>query len=249
MVSDVLLDSNGVYPIYKSRAPECAQQLKDEHMTLMKTPAALALTGVLALTACETIQDPNNPNRNTQQGALIGAATGIAVGILAGDDPEERRRGALLGAVVGGGGGALIGQRLDQQEVALRQSLGGNVGITNTGSELIVSLPQDILFATDSSTLTGGLQSDLNALANNLNQYPNTTVNVIGHTDNVGDAGYNDGLSTRRATAVANVLLNAGVSSGRINAFGRGEAQPIATNLTDEGRAQNRRVEIVITPI
>jgi outer membrane protein OmpA-like peptidoglycan-associated protein len=218
-------------------------------MTFRKTPLALAMTGVLALTACETITDPNNPNRNTQQGALIGAAAGIVTGVISGGTPEERRRRAALGAVIGGGGGALIGQNLDQQEADLRAQMGNNVSIQNTGSELIVTLPQDILFATGSAQLTGSLQSDLQALAQNLNQYPNTNVNVIGHTDNVGEAGFNQSLSSQRANSVSNVLINSGVSSGRINAFGRGEDQPISTNLTTEGRQQNRRVEIIITPV
>jgi outer membrane protein OmpA-like peptidoglycan-associated protein len=218
-------------------------------MTFRKTPLALAMTGVLALTACETITDPNNPNRNTQQGALIGAAAGIVTGVISGGTPEERRRRAALGAVIGGGGGALIGQNLDQQEADLRAQMGNNVSIQNTGSELNVTLPQDILFATGSAQLTGSLQSDLQALAQNLNQYPNTNVNVIGHTDNVGEAGFNQSLSSQRANSVSNVLINSGVSSGRINAFGRGEDQPISTNLTTEGRQQNRRVEIIITPV
>ena len=218
-------------------------------MTVIKTPLALATASILAITACQPLQDPNNPNRNAQQGALIGAAAGALAGIAAGDNEEERRRGAVLGAALGAGGGALIGQRLDRQEAALRAQLGSNVGIRNTGSELIVTLPQDILFATDSAQLTGSLQSDLIALARNLNEYPNTTVNVIGHTDSTGDAGYNQGLSQRRAQAVAGVLISGGVSGSRINAFGRGESAPVASNDTAVGRQQNRRVEIVITPI
>lgn len=218
-------------------------------MTVIKAPFAWATASVLAISACAPLTDPNNPNRNTQQGALIGAAAGALVGVAAGDDPEERRRGAAIGAAVGAGGGALIGQRLDRQEAALRASLGSNVGITNTGEQLIVTMPQDILFATDSATLTGSLQSDLRALATNLNQYPNTTVNVIGHTDSTGDASYNQGLSQRRAQAVASTLVSSGVASSRINAFGRGETSPVASNDTAIGRQQNRRVEIVITPI
>ncbi len=216
---------------------------------MLKTPLSILAVSTLALTACTDLQDPNNPNRNTQQGALIGAGLGALAGIARGDDPEGRRRGAVLGAALGGGAGALIGRQLDEQEAALRSQLGSNVGITNTGQELIVTLPQDILFATDSATLTGALQSDLFALASNLNQYPNTRVNVVGHTDNVGDAGYNQGLSERRARAVANTLINAGVSSGRITAFGRGETSPVADNLTPAGRQANRRVEIIITPL
>ncbi|MFQ6554071.1 OmpA family protein [Aestuariibius insulae] len=217
-------------------------------MASIKTPFILATAGTLALTACAPLTDPNNPNRNTQQGALIGAVGGAVIGGQIGDSEEERRRNAVAGAVLGGGGGALVGNRLDQQEAALRAQLGNQVDVRNTGEQLIVTLPQDILFATDSANLRPDLQRDLRALASNLQQYPNTRVNVIGHTDNVGEAAYNQGLSERRARSVANVLINSGVSSSRIAATGRGESQPVATNLTPEGRQQNRRVEVVITP-
>jgi outer membrane protein OmpA-like peptidoglycan-associated protein len=113
---------------------------------------------------------------------------------------------------------------------------------------LVVTLPQDILFATDSAVVRSGLQSDLGALARNLQDYPSTTVQVIGHTDNVGDAGYNQDLSSRRASSVSTILTANGVASYRIQSYGRGEDAPVATNLTPEGRAQNRRVEIIISP-
>ncbi|EAR49486.1 OmpA family protein, partial [Oceanicola granulosus HTCC2516] len=105
--------------------------------------------------------------------------------------------------------------------------------IDNTGDSLVVTLPQDILFDTDSATLSGSLQSDLNALARSLNNYPSTTITVIGHTDNTGEASYNQNLSRRRAQAVTSTLISSGVSAGRINTVGRGEDAPIATNLTE----------------
>lgn len=211
---------------------------------------ALSLTAAVALAACQptSLQDPNNPNRNAQQGALIGAATGALIGIARGDNAKERQRGAIIGAALGAGGGALVGNQLDKQEAELRSQMGNDVRITNTGDQLVVSLPQDILFATGSAQLTSRQQADLSTLAASLNRYPNTTVNVIGHTDNVGDASYNQGLSQRRAQAVSGVLIGAGVAPRRINAIGRGEDQPIASNYTPQGRAQNRRVDVVITP-
>ncbi|MFT5743446.1 MAG: outer membrane protein OmpA-like peptidoglycan-associated protein [Paracoccaceae bacterium] len=217
-------------------------------MTLSKFALAFAATSVLALGACDEMTDPNNPNRNTQQGAAIGAGLGALVGIATADSNADRRRGAVLGAVIGGGLGALGGASLDRQEAELRDTMGGNVGIINTGEQLIVTLPQDILFATDSSTLTGTMRGDLSALAASMNRYPDTTINVLGHTDNVGDAGYNQGLSARRAQAVTSVLINASVAPSRIRSIGRGEDAPIATNLTAAGRQQNRRVEIIIVP-
>lgn len=229
------------------RAVLPAKQPLDTEMTIAKFSLTAATLAVLAVSGCE-MTDPNNPNRNTQTGAAAGAALGALVGIAAGDTVEERRRGAVLGAIIGGGIGAIGGQQLDQQEAELRQQMGGQVGIVNTGSQLIVTLPQDILFATNSTSLTGSMQNDLYTLAGSLNRYPNTTVNVLGHTDNVGAAAYNLDLSQRRAQAVASVLINSGVSAARVRAIGIGEDRPIADNLTAQGRQQNRRVEIIITP-
>lgn len=217
-------------------------------MTLSKMSFAVALSGVMVLTACDEMNDPNNPNRNTQQGAAIGAGIGALIGIAAGDTAEERRRGAVVGALVGGGIGGIAGADLDRQEAELRQQLGSNAQIVNTGDQLIVTLPQDILFATNSTALTGALRSDLTALAASMNRYPNTTINVIGHADNTGGAAFNQDLSARRAQAVSSVLIQSGVAPVRIRSIGRGEDAPIASNLTPEGRALNRRVEITITP-
>ncbi len=220
-------------------------------MTFPRLSLTTALCGAIALSACTTgtFNDPNDPNRQAKQGALIGAGAGAVVGALMGNDPEERRRNAVLGAAIGGGGGAIIGNQLDKQEADLRAQMGNsNVNIRNTGDRLIVTLPQDILFPTDSATLRPDLQRDLRNVGQSLLAYPDTTVQVIGHTDNTGDAGYNLNLSRERAQSVANILMSEGVPSFRIQSIGRGEDQSIADNLTPEGRAQNRRVEIVILP-
>jgi outer membrane protein OmpA-like peptidoglycan-associated protein len=219
-------------------------------MTLMKFPLLVALTGTFVLAACT---DParlggtsNNPN--TQQGALIGATAGAVLGALSQSD-GNRADAALVGAVVGGALGAGVGYSLDKQEADLRAQLANeDVVITNTGDRLIVTLPQDILFATDSFAVRPDLQRDLNTVAGNLQAYPNSTIQIIGHTDSDGDADYNQGLSERRASSVSGVLLNAGVSPNRMQTVGRGENQPVASNLTPEGKALNRRVEIVILP-
>lgn len=216
-------------------------------MTLTKLPLVFAATSLMAVTACSGTGGPND-NQNTRGGAAIGAATGALIGALSGDDRGERQQRAVLGAIVGGGVGAGIGNALDQQEEELRRSLGSNASIVNNGQNLTVSLPNNVLFATDSAVVSGTSQSDLFAVAQSLNNNPNTTVSVIGHTDNTGDAAYNFDLSQRRAQAVTSVLISGGVAPSRIRSIGRGEDAPIATNLTAEGRAQNRRVEIVITP-
>nr|MDA3857755.1 OmpA family protein [Roseovarius sp.] len=157
-------------------------------------------------------------------------------------------KGAVIGGVLGAAGGAVVGSSLDRQAAELRQQLDNDVQITNTGDRLILTMPQDILFDVDSTTIYQGLRGDLLTVAQSLNSYPDTTVQVVGHTDSDGDAGYNQRLSERRANAVADVLLQGGVPSSRVRTFGRGENQPVASNLTAEGKRQNRRVEIVILP-
>lgn len=118
----------------------------------------------------------------------------------------------------------------------------------NHGSYLQVVLPEGILFSTDSAAVSGIAQNDLYAVARNLNEYPNSRVEVVGHTDNTGSASYNMDLSQRRAQSVAGILTAGGVAGSRIVAVGRGEDQPVASNATEQGRAQNRRVEILIRP-
>ncbi|MEJ6709489.1 MAG: OmpA family protein [Amylibacter sp.] len=206
-------------------------------------PLILASVAVFALAACD---DPSNPDyQKTRNGAAIGAAAGVASQILAGNSTSNVLKAGALGAVVG----AVIGNVLDKQEQDLRQDLeGSGATITNTGNELIVTLPEAITFATDSTSVRGSLQDDLAALANNLQEYPDSIVDVIGHTDSVGDETYNQNLSSRRAYAVESILLNNGVPNDRIRAYGRGETQSIASNETASGRAANRRVEIVIRP-
>ena len=208
--------------------------------------ATLATLGIVGLSACERVPGQTNTNRNT--GAAVGAVVGAVGGALSGDSTQESIENAAISAVVLGGVGAGIGTMLDRQEAELRNSVGGNIGIVNTGNELIVNLPNDILFAVDSATLTGTLQSDLLAVASSLNNFPDSRVTVEGHTDNTGSASHNLDLSQRRAQSVASVLISGGVAAARITTVGRGEDQPVASNLDSAGRAQNRRVEIIITP-
>lgn len=221
-------------------------------MSMSKTVLALGFGAVLTAAACTdpgTLGgDPNNPNQKRNQGALIGAGTGAVLGALLSGD-GDRGDGAVVGAVLGGAVGAGIGYSLDQQEADLRNQIGDDrVVITNTGDRLIVTLPQDILFATDSAVVQPTLRADLVSLAQNLQAYPESTVQIVGHTDSDGDASYNQNLSERRALSVTDILIGAGVAPSRLQAIGRGETQPVASNLTDAGKAQNRRVDIVILP-
>lgn len=193
--------------------------------------------------------DNVNSYEKTKQGAMIGGVLGAVGGLMTGDGKNKNER-ALRGAIFGSGAGALIGNQLDKQEADLRRTMGNeNVMIQNTGDRLIVTLPQDILFPVDSTELRRDLMQDLQALAQNLLAYPNTNVRVIGHTDNTGSASYNQSLSVGRADSVSRVLVRNGVNPGRIIAIGRGEDEPVASNLTASGRTQNRRVEIVILPL
>lgn len=209
----------------------------------MKHTLLLAGATSLALVGCSDTGPQMGDKAKT--GAAIGAAVGLISGITTDDDSNGKIKRAIVGATVGG----LIGNELDKQEAELREELGGSGAlITNTGSELIVTLPEAITFDTDSTAVRASLRNSLAQLAANLNRYPDTGVDVVGHTDNVGSADYNQNLSARRADAVTSILTANGVSFSRIRSYGRGESTPIASNDTATGRAQNRRVEIIITP-
>lgn len=205
----------------------------------------LAATAAVAILAGCTDPATGDLSR-AQTGALTGAIAGAVLGRNVGGG--DRTRNAIVGAGVGALAGGLIGQQLDRQAAELRRDLGGNVGVVNTGSEIVVTMPQDILFAVDSATLRPDLRRDLQTVSQSLLAYPDTTIIVTGHTDNTGSAAYNQTLSERRANAVAAELMANGVPSRRIVARGAGMTQPIASNATPQGRAQNRRVEIVIRP-
>ncbi len=219
-------------------------------MTISKFFMASGLCSAMALAACTdpgTLNLPSDPNQNARQGAIIGGLVGAGVGAIAND--SDPLLGALAGGAIGAAGGGLIGNQLDKQAAELRQQL-ANDGITivNAGDRLIVTVPNDITFDTDSATVRPALRADLTRVGQNLVNYPNSNVQIIGHTDSDGDAAYNQGLSVRRANAVADILQANGVNYNRIRTIGQGENNPVASNLTPAGKAQNRRVEIVIVP-
>lgn len=215
-----------------------------------KTPFLLAIAASLGLTACVQSDpygaQPQQPN-NARNAAIAGAVVGGLLGATS--DGDERLTKTAAGAIAGAAIGGVAGSLLDRQARELQSEIGGNgTTVTNTGSNLVVNMPQDVLFATDSATVSSAVTNDLYALSSSLNRYPNTRVEVIGHTDNTGSAAYNQDLSQRRAAAVAQVIRNGGVAPQRVVYYGRGYDQPIASNATPEGRAQNRRVQIIITP-
>jgi outer membrane protein OmpA-like peptidoglycan-associated protein len=218
--------------------------------------AASALCAMLAtslLASCATYtgqtNDPNDPNR-TRTGALIGAGIGAVAGLLSGHDAVERRQRALVGAGVGGLAGGAVGAYQDRQEAALRRELAGSgVDVVRQGDNITLNMPGNITFAFDSSNLQPQFYPILNNVADTLNEYNQTVIEVAGHTDSVGDASYNQQLSVQRANSVAGYLSSRGVAQQRMIVTGAGETRPIASNDTEAGRAQNRRVENTIVPM
>lgn len=217
----------------------------------MRVSLLIGAVSVFALGACATNPDGTMGTTlsKTQQGALAGAAAGALYGAQRDRDNNNQGRDAARGAILGAAAGAAIGNVLERQERALRQVMTTpGVQIVNRGDHLQVILPSGLLFASDSAAVSGQAQNDLYGLAQNLQQYPNSRVEIYGHTDSTASDSYNMDLSQRRAQSVGGILSAAGVSSSRLVMIGRGETQPVASNDSESGKAQNRRVEILIRP-
>ena len=180
----------------------------------------------------------------TKKGAVIGGVAGAIAGVLIGRHKgHTTTRGAVVGGVTGAAAGAIVGAMMDKQERQLRQIQG--VDVTRTAdNELKVTVKNDVLFDYNSAGLRSASRSSLREMANVFEQYPNTTIAVEGFTDSTGPASYNERLSERRASSVANYLENLGVRGSRVETIGYGESRPRATNNTASGRQLNRRVEI-----
>jgi outer membrane protein OmpA-like peptidoglycan-associated protein len=206
---------------------------------------------VFAVAACSTV-NPYTEEKQTSKvaiGAGIGAASGAVIGLLTADS-KDRQKNALIGAGLGALAGGGIGYYMDVQEAKLRQRLrGSGVSVTRSGNQIILNMPGNVTFATGSPNINAGFYDVLNSVAIVLKEYNKTTVDVIGHTDSVGSADYNQRLSENRARSVAEYLSGQGILPARLLVAGMGEAQPVASNTTPEGRAQNRRVNIQIAPI
>lgn len=219
---------------------------------MTKTVRMIAPLAAAALLVGCTTTDPYSGETQRSQtgtGAAIGAVVGAAAGALSGDGSTSRRDRALIGAAVGAAAGGGIGAYMDKQEEELRQSMEGTgIGVERQGNDIILNMPSSVTFGFDSSELTMQARNALNDVSSVLTQYPETRVNIAGHTDSTGDAAYNQRLSERRAQAVGNYLSRSGVASNRLYMNGYGENQPVASNETEAGRAQNRRVEITLTP-
>ncbi len=215
----------------------------------MKIRFVAAVTAAALLAACTT--DPYTGQQkvsNAAGGAAIGAGLGALAGVALGGGND--RRNALLGAGIGLLAGGAIGSYMDQQEEELRAQLRGTgVSVTRNGDEIILNMPSNITFATDQDAVKSGFFPTLNSVALVLKKFNKTMVDVYGHTDSTGDDRYNQDLSERRAMSVANYLYGQGVDGRRFYVKGFGEEEPVASNATAEGRAQNRRVEIQLSPL
>lgn len=211
---------------------------------MVRSPVALVVAGAL-LAGCAQ-QQPGVSGNRAPLGALAGAALGAGAGLLVGGND---RRNALVGAGIGALAGAAVGDYLDRQEAQLNRDLAGTgATVVNTGDALIVTLPDSVTFATGSSTVQPQFLEPLGAMAATLRANPQSYIDVLGHTDSVGSAAFNQQLSERRAESVAAILRQQGVQPQRIATRGFGLTQPVADNATPEGRQRNRRVEIMVTP-
>ena len=186
----------------------------------------------------------------TKKGAAIGAVAGVVAGLLSGGDATERRQRALVGAGVGALAGGAIGNYQDRQERALRDSMAGTgVDVVRQGDNITLNMPENITFGFDRSDLQPQFYPVLDRVAGTLREYNQTIVEVAGHTDSKGTDAYNQALSERRSAAVGNYLMSKGLMRDRFILVGAGESRPVASNDTEAGRAQNRRVEITLVPI
>ena len=180
-----------------------------------------------------------------ESGAIIGATTGAAVGAAIGNANGSTARGAIIGAAVGGTAGAVIGHQMDQQAKEIKQNIPGAI-VERVGEGLQVTFESGLLFDFDSDVLRAEARNNLATFAKSLDKYPGTDVLIVGHTDNKGTDQYNSTLSARRAATAESYLASQGVARARLRSAGRGEAEPLASNDTDAGRQQNRRVEVAI---
>ena len=205
----------------------------------MKKIIIAALAVAILTTSCK------NMNK-TQKGAAVGVAGGAAVGAVIGKAAGNTALGAIIGATVGGATGAVIGRKMDKQAEEIENEVPG-AKVERVGEGIVVEFNNAVLFGFDQSALSSKALSTLDDLITILNKYPDTDLEIQGHTDNTGTVDYNNGLSQRRALAVAQYLTNHNISSKRVKSVGFGENAPKYTNDTESGRGQNRRVEFLIT--
>ena len=215
-----------------------------------KAFVALVAASAVALGGCTAMQDvATSPEKeNTRKGAGYGAAAGAVIGLLTGGN--DKFEAAMIGAAAGALAGGAVGYYMDKQEAKLREQMAGTgVDVVRNGDNITLDIPGGVTFAFDSATLNSQFYPVLDKVSATLAEYDKTIIEVAGHTDSVGSDQYNQQLSERRANSVAAYLAGRDVDRSRMVTVGAGEAHPVATNETDAGRAQNRRVEITIVPV
>ncbi|MCE5273681.1 MAG: OmpA family protein [Syntrophaceae bacterium] len=217
---------------------------------MRKLSYCIFFIGLAAFLAQGCTTDPYTGEKKmskTGWGSIIGAAGGAVVGAAV---SKNHRKGALIGAGVGGLTGAGAGYYMDQQETKLRQKLQGTgVSVTRQGENIILNMPGNVTFQTNSSDISSNFYEVLNSVVLVLKEYNKTLIDVYGHTDSVGSDEYNQALSERRAASVGQYLVSNGIDQRRLSTQGFGKTRPIASNDTPEGRQQNRRVEIQLAPL
>ena len=219
-------------------------------MTRTKVAIIALVAGAVVLAGCAQMESvaTSPDSAKTRKGAGYGAAAGAVVWLLsAGNNPFKS---AMIGAAVGALAGGSVGYYMDKQEAKLRQQMAGTgVDVVRKGDNITLDMPGGVTFAFNSSDLNAQFYPVLDKVGATLGEYDKTVIEVAGHTDSVGGDAYNQQLSEKRATSVAAYLASRGVQQARMVTIGAGEAHPVASNDTDEGRAQNRRVEITIVPV
>lgn len=210
--------------------------------------SSIAASALLATSACVT--DPNTGQKKASRTAIGGVGGAVAGALLGG--LIGGKTGRIIGAGIGGVAGGVVGYKMDQQIKELKeQTSGSGVDVTETdgGKAILVNLPDGVTFDVGSSTLKPEFRATLDKVAESLIQYPNSLIDVYGHTDLTGSDAFNQTLSESRARTVANYLISKGVPAARVRSQGFGETMPATTNDTADGRAKNRRVEIKIVPV
>ena len=197
------------------------------------------LASVLILSGCASMN-------NTQKGVAIGAGGGAAVGAVIGKIAGNTALGTVIGTAVGGTAGAIIGKKMDKQAAEIESSI-PDAKVERVGEGITVEFDSNILFGFDSYALTSDASTNLNKLVSILNTYPDTNIEIQGHTDSSGTESYNQKLSERRAETVSSYILKKGIQNNRVTTIGFGELYPKYDNNNESGRAQNRRVEFLIT--
>jgi outer membrane protein OmpA-like peptidoglycan-associated protein len=214
-------------------------QNKTNNMKTLSKISLILISIIIILSGCKSMN-------KTQKGAAIGTAGGAAAGAVIGRASGNTAMGAIIGAAVGGVTGAVIGRKMDKQAEEIEKEVPG-AQVERVGEGIVVEFNDKVLFGVDKSDLSSAAESNLNELKDVLTKYPDTNIEIQGHTDSDGTDSYNNTLSNRRASSVASYLREKGVPSGRIVTKGFGETAPKYSNTSEDGKSQNRRVEFLIT--